>query len=224
MPLKYGGDDVDFIDVVEGRRSIRTFLPDPVPEEDIREIIRIGTLAPSAGNRQDWRFLAVVNQELKNQMKALVQKKTYSIAKQAGEQNPESHSNRHTSILFAEAPLALVVQTKRFRGKMDDMMKDCGYSEAEIDDLRMRPDLQTIGGLVQTILLAAYSLHYGSCWMVAPNNARHELEQLLNISPPWSIAAIVAIGRPVKQPAGRKVKPVSEVLEIIELRAAQGGL
>lgn len=206
---------MDFIKVVEGRRSIRNFLPDPVPEEDIKEIIRIGTLAPSAGNQQDWRFLAVVNPEVKKQMKELVQKKQFSIAVHAGEKNPENYSNRFSSILFADAPLALVVLTKVYRGKMDELMIASGYAEAEIDILRMRPDIQTIGGVIQTILLAAYSLDYGSCWMVAPNTARHELENLLNVSPPWSIAAIVAIGRPAKTPTHKKVKPISEVLEII---------
>ena len=206
---------MDFIEVVKGRRSIRRFLPDPVPEEDIKEIIRIGTLAPSAGNKQDWRILAVVNQELKNRMKDEVQKKLYSIAEHAGEKNPESYSNRHSSILFADAPVALVVLTRPYRGKMDELMGVCGYVEAEIDYLRMRPDIQTIGGFVQTILLAAYSLGYGSCWMVAPNTARHELEKLLKVEQPWSIAAIVAVGRPVKEPASKEVKPLSEVLEII---------
>lgn len=206
---------MDFLEVVKGRRSIRRFLPDPVPEEDIREIIRIGTLAPSAGNMQDWRFQAVVNQELKDRMKEIVQRKLYSIAEQAGEKNPESYSQRHSSILFAGAPVALVVQTRPYRGKTDELMKMCGYAEAEIDYLRMRPDIQTIGGLVQTILLAAYSLGYGSCWMVAPNTARHELEGLLKVAPPWSMAAVVAIGRPVKEPGKKEVKPLSEVLEII---------
>ena len=206
---------MDFIEVVKGRRSIRKFLPDPVPEKDIKEMIRIGTLAPSAGNKQDWRILAVVNQELKNRMKDEVQKKLYSIAEHAGEKNPKSYSNRHSSILFADAPVALVVLTRPYRGKMDELMGVCGYAEAEIDYLRMRPDIQTIGGFVQNILLAAYSLGYGSCWMVAPNTARHELEKLLKVEQPWSIAAIVAVGRPVKEPASKEVKPLSEVLEII---------
>ena len=206
---------MEFLQVVEGRRSIRRFLPDPVPEEDIREMVRIGTLAPSAGNKQDWRFLAVVNPELKSRMKDVLQKKLFTLAREAGEKDPESISNRHSSILFADAPLALVVLTKPYKGQVDEMMKACGHKEEEINALRMHPDLQTIGGLVQTILLAAYSLGYGSCWMVAPNIARRELEELLKIEPPWSMAAVVAIGRPVKAPGQKVVKPLSEVLEIV---------
>lgn len=117
--------------------------------------------------------------------------------------------------LFADAPLVLVISSRSYRSKIDEILKICGYSEAEIDYLRMRPDLQTIGGLIQTILLAAYNLNYGSCWMVAPNIARHELEQLLNITLPWSIAAIIAIGRYEKKVGTKKIRDLSEVLEII---------
>lgn len=207
---------MEFKKVVEGRRSIRQFLDDPVPENDIKQIIELATIAPSAGNKQDWHFIAITNPELKNNMKETLQKKLISLARNAGKENPERYGYHQTSILFADAPLALVVLTKPYRSKIDDMLSACGYAEAEIDYMRMRPDLQTIGGAIQTLLLAAYTLNYGSCWMAAPNVARHELEQLLEISPPWSIAAIIAIGRPAKEPGQRKLKPLSEVLDIIE--------
>ena len=206
---------MDFIDVIKGRRSIRHFLNDPIHEEDIKQIIRIGTLAPSAGNKQDWRFKAILNPDLKKKMRDIIQSKTLFLAKHAGEENAEVFSQRRNMTLFADAPLALVILSKSYRSKIDEILKICGYSEAEIDYLRMRPDLQTIGGLIQTILLAAYNLNYGSCWMVAPNIARHELEQLLNVPLPWSIAAIVAIGRYEKEAETKKIRDLSEVLEII---------
>jgi nitroreductase len=215
--FRNGGGLMEYIQVVEGRRSVRVFAPELVPEEDIKEIIRIGTLAPSAGGKEDWRFLAVVNQEVKRKMKELVQKKLFAIAQQTGHDDPEKYSNRKSSILFADAPLALVVLTKPYRSSIDEVMNTCGYAEAEIDYLRMRPDLQTIGGVIHNILLAAYTLGYGSCWMVAPNIARHELEQLLGVSPPWSIAAVVAIGRPAQKVTPKKAKKaVEDILEIIK--------
>jgi len=206
---------MDFIDAVKGRRSIRHFLNDPVHEEDIKQIIQIGMLAPSAGNKQDWRVKAILNPDLKKKMRDIIQSKTLFLAKHAGEENAEVFSQKRNMTLFADAPLVLVISSRSYRSKIDEILKICGYSEAEIDYLRMRPDLQTIGGLIQTILLAAYNLNYGSCWMVAPNIARHELEQLLNITLPWSIAAIIAIGRYEKKVGTKKIRDLSEVLEII---------
>jgi nitroreductase len=207
---------IDFIEVAKGRRSIRHFLPEPVPEEDIEQIIQIGTsFAPSAGNRQDWRIKAILHADVKRKMREFIQSKALSIAEQAGEDSPEAYSHRHNSTFFADAPAALVILSKPYKSKTVELMEICGYSQAEIDYLLMRPDLQTIGGLIQTILLAAYTLNYGSCWMVAPNIARHELEKFLKVESPWSIAAIVAIGRYEKKKASKKLKDLSEILEII---------
>jgi nitroreductase len=46
-------------DAALSRRSVRRFAPDPVPGEDIEQIVRTAALAPSAFNLQPWRFVAV---------------------------------------------------------------------------------------------------------------------------------------------------------------------
>ncbi len=206
---------MEFTEVVEGRRSIRHFIEEEIPEADIRKIITFGTLAPNAGNRQDWRCLVLTNKAKNKEMKKLVQEKLISLARQAGKENPEQYGNRHGSILFAGAPAVLVFLTKPYRSAVDKLLQENGYSEAEIDCLRMRPDIQTISAMIQNILLAAHMMGYGTCWMVAPNIARHEIENLLDIRPPWSISAVVALGRAAKAPGRRKLKSLDDILEFI---------
>ena len=41
------------------RRSIRRFKPDPVPDSVLNEILHTATFAPSAHNRQPWRFVVL---------------------------------------------------------------------------------------------------------------------------------------------------------------------
>ena len=41
-----------FFDVVKKRRSIRTFLPAPIAEDELRRILEAANAAPSAGNLQ----------------------------------------------------------------------------------------------------------------------------------------------------------------------------
>lgn len=55
----------DLLEIIKGRRSIRKFKPDPIPEEDLREILEAGIWAPSAGNTQEWRFYVVRDPALK---------------------------------------------------------------------------------------------------------------------------------------------------------------
>ena len=58
----------NLLQIVRGRRSIRKFKPDPIPEEDLREILEAATWAPSAGNTQDWRFIVVRDPGLKTKL------------------------------------------------------------------------------------------------------------------------------------------------------------
>lgn len=51
-------------DAAEQRRSIRKYKPEPIPEADLREIIRVASLAPSAFNAQPWRFVVARDPEL----------------------------------------------------------------------------------------------------------------------------------------------------------------
>lgn len=48
-----------FNDIVNERYSCRQYTPEPVPEETILSIINAARLAPSACNRQPWKFVIV---------------------------------------------------------------------------------------------------------------------------------------------------------------------
>ncbi len=59
---------MEFEDVAEERRSVRSFEQKEIPEEEIKEIIEIGHMAPSAGNRQARDFVLVSDEELKERL------------------------------------------------------------------------------------------------------------------------------------------------------------
>ena len=50
---------MDFYDVVQKRLSVRSYKPDPVPEDVLTRVLEAGRLAPSAKNYQPWRFIVV---------------------------------------------------------------------------------------------------------------------------------------------------------------------
>ncbi len=53
---------------IRNRQSIRRFSDQPIHEGDLKEIVKTGFRAPSAGNRQPWRVVIVKDQELKDQL------------------------------------------------------------------------------------------------------------------------------------------------------------
>lgn len=57
-------------EAAEQRRSIRAYTPEAVPAEELAEILRVTSLAPSAFNLQPWRFVAVQTPELKERLAA----------------------------------------------------------------------------------------------------------------------------------------------------------
>jgi nitroreductase len=50
---------MDVRDAVATRYSCRAFLPTPIPEQTVRDIVALAARAPSAGNMQPWRVYAL---------------------------------------------------------------------------------------------------------------------------------------------------------------------
>ncbi|MFC6592270.1 nitroreductase family protein [Deinococcus lacus] len=55
---------------IETRRSIRQFVQEPLDQGDLREILRLASLAPSAWNAQTWRFVVVQDPALRAELQA----------------------------------------------------------------------------------------------------------------------------------------------------------
>lgn len=53
------------IEAIRTRQSVRSYEKRPVEREKIEEVVEAARLAPSAGNRQEWRFVAVTDPEKK---------------------------------------------------------------------------------------------------------------------------------------------------------------
>ncbi|MFC4637362.1 nitroreductase family protein [Deinococcus hohokamensis] len=56
-------------EAIETRRSIRKFVQEPIDQNDLREVLRLASLAPSAWNAQTWRFAVVQDPAIKEQLR-----------------------------------------------------------------------------------------------------------------------------------------------------------
>lgn len=63
--------EMDIIDIIKSRRSVRKFTQDPVTEESIEKILEAGRWAPSGMNNQPWRFAIITASELKQEISQL---------------------------------------------------------------------------------------------------------------------------------------------------------
>jgi nitroreductase len=62
---------MDLLEGIYSRRSLRHYTADPVSREDLLEIIRAGTWAPSGLNNQPWRFVIVTDGGLRSRIAEL---------------------------------------------------------------------------------------------------------------------------------------------------------
>ena len=68
---------MDVLEAVEKRRSIRKYKPSAIPKEHLKRILEAARLAPSAGNRQPWRFIVVRSPERKKLLAEASQKQMF---------------------------------------------------------------------------------------------------------------------------------------------------
>jgi nitroreductase len=59
---------MDVLTAIRDRRSIRKFKDEPVPQEQLLQVLEAGRIAPSAGNRQPWKFLVVTHAETRRKL------------------------------------------------------------------------------------------------------------------------------------------------------------
>ncbi len=59
---------MDFLNVINSRRSIRNFTAEPVSRDLVAKIIETAVKAPSACNVQGWQFIVVDSDEIKQKM------------------------------------------------------------------------------------------------------------------------------------------------------------
>jgi len=58
-------------EAIEQRRSIRSFRPDPVPEDLVQQMLEAARLAPSGSNRQPARFLVITDPDMRKEIRRL---------------------------------------------------------------------------------------------------------------------------------------------------------
>jgi nitroreductase len=68
---------MDVLEAIRVRRSIRKYRPEPIPKDKLETILEAARLAPSAANRQPWRFIVVQQEERKKDVAKAANDQTF---------------------------------------------------------------------------------------------------------------------------------------------------
>lgn len=146
-----------------GRKSIRSFLDTKVENEKLTEIIKAAMYAPSASNRQAWKFIVITDKEIMG-----------NICIRNGGAIPTA------SKLILEAPIGILVLYRNDVSKNAKIYKDY---------------IQSAAAAIQNMLLRAYSLGLGTCWICKLPHPRY-LRKILHIPNYFDVIGYIALGYP----------------------------
>jgi nitroreductase len=183
-------------ELMASRRSVRRFRAELPARELVERIIESAVTAPSASNRQPWRFTIVTSRVTIDALATAVQAAVDRIALAI---EPEFAAPFHAYggyfRRFEAAPMVIV---PLFRAIMT-LSNLTGSRLGEDDRIRiaaMERDSGLIGTslALQNLLLAAHAAGLAASAMTGPLVAVDDLRSMLRVSPSWHIAALVPIG------------------------------
>ena len=193
------------MNAIFSRRSIRKFQNKEVQKEAVRELLLAGRAAPSAKNRQPWKFIVFGNkykQELLACMEAGLEREEKGAA-----MLPESASGlpdaRNTLRIMREAPVLILVLNENGRSPFLEVDADGRITEI--------CDSLSIGASIENMLLRAEELGLGTLWIANTCFAYRELTEYLETDK--QLVGAVAVGYADEKPGERPRKGLEDMVE-----------
>ncbi|MCD8361900.1 MAG: nitroreductase family protein [Lachnospiraceae bacterium] len=189
---------------IKDRRSIRKYKKLPVPVHMIEEIIQAGILAPSARNRQPWRFI-VVSDEAKEEMVAVMRKGLEREKREPllPDDVPLLGGVENSIRIMEQAPVVIMVENP-----LGTDLRDSLDTSEHVDEIC---NAQSVGAAIENMILTATNLGLGSLWICDIFHMYRELCDWLGCS--GELFAAVAIGYADEAPASRPRKTMDMVVE-----------
>jgi nitroreductase len=205
-------------ELVFGRRSIRKYKPDPLPEAWIEAMLRCALQAPSPSNSQPVVFVRIDSPHHRDNLQlALDNGYRRLMARHAAQKGPARLRNwinayrRYAEFMHA-APLLLAVGVRHGSDGFASKLAAAGLRE---DDGRQQCDQDiTVGLALKGLLLKAQALGVGSCILTAPLVFIDDVAPLLGLER-IAIRAFVILGLADETPSPPSRIPLSQAVEVI---------
>jgi len=211
----------DLEKLIKGRRSIRQWKKQEVPDELLRKAVELATWAPNGGNYQGWRFIIVKRKEVIEKMANAVQSVSDKIASwpEAVSWQEDVKRYQKNASFFRNAPACIGVFSGVYQSPMDKVLMARESFDPEAKEIlgfrRSAPTaIQSAAAAVTTMLLAFYHMELGAVWLVSPIQAKKEIEAILKVPSNMDLICLIAVGYPDESPQKER-RPVDEVLEFV---------
>ena len=179
------------LDLLLSRRSIRRYRPDPVPQALIEQGLTAAIWAPSAHNRQPWRFAVVTEAARKEGLARAMGARLRRDLEADGAAEPIiAQDTTRSYARLTGAPVLIVVSLS-----MVDMDE---YPDRRRQQHEFLMAAQSTAMAGQNLLLAAHSVGLGACWMCAPLFAPEVIRAALDLPDDWQPQGVITLGYPAE--------------------------
>ena len=172
---------MDLMEAIKGRRSIRKYKSDPIPEEIFRTLMEAVRWSPSWANTQCWEVIAVKDQGVKSELATVLPKG-----------NPASPS-------ILNAPLVVVLCAKKGTS---------GFYGGQVVTVKGDWLMFDTGIAMQSLCLTAHSLGLGT--VVVGMFDHKKAEKILGVPENVEVVAMTPLGYPTTGGSTPKRKEISE--------------
>jgi nitroreductase len=172
---------MDIMEAIKGRRSVRAYKPDPVPEEKLQKVLEAVQWAPSWANTQCWEIIVVREQGTKEQ-----------LVETLSPGNPSREA-------IVQAPLTLTLIGIKGRA---------GFKKGEVCTDKGDWYMFDIGLAAQNLCLAAHAEGLGTVIVGLFDAAK--AAKVLQVPEDKAVVIITPLGFPEKVPAPPKRKEIEE--------------
>jgi coenzyme F420-0:L-glutamate ligase / coenzyme F420-1:gamma-L-glutamate ligase len=194
---------------LRSRRSIRRFSEQAVEIELLRRIIETSTYAPSAHDRQPWRYAVIVTQRMKKELADGMAAEFERDLAGDGLPKPEIRRRvQRSRSRIEQAPVVIIIC-------LDDSDLD-QYGDDRRQEAESIMGIQSVSMAGLQLLQAASAEGLGGVWTCGPLFAPDSVRSVLHLPGAWKPQGMILLGYPGEIPQVKEIKPIEEVVKFID--------
>jgi coenzyme F420-0:L-glutamate ligase / coenzyme F420-1:gamma-L-glutamate ligase len=199
MPEKVAEPGIEkydtLVSLLQSRRSIRRYQAAAVPRPVLEQLLAAATWAPSAHNRQPWRFAVITAAETRHRLAEAMGRRLRAdlAADRASPAAIERDVGRSYQRITQAPALILVCLTM---AEMDN------YPDPPRQEKEWLMAVQSTAMAGQNLLLTAHALGLGACWLCAPLFCPDTVRKTLDLPQDWQPQGLITVGYPSDQKEG----------------------
>ena len=200
--------------LLRGRRSIRRYRPDMPAQEQLERIFASAAMAPSAHNRQPWRYRVVRDTALKTALARAMGERLAADRRRDGDAEAAIAADVERSFLrITGAPIVVLVALT-----LADMDRYPNEARRRAEYLMA---VQSTAMATQNLLLAAHAEGLGACWMCAPLFCPDVAQRVLALPADWQPQGLITLGTPAAPGRFKPRKPPADFVTFTDPARAQ---